>query len=84
MFKVLQGERPDRPTSGFSDQLWGLLVTTWLEEKATQPSKRPPTSAILDRLKEDVSSWGKPSIQLMVPTQSRRCLTHLGANEVDL
>jgi hypothetical protein len=56
-YKVLQGARPDRPSSGFSDELWGLLVSTWAQEQATQPSTRAPISAILDQLRRDVHNW---------------------------
>ena len=59
MCKVLEGGRPDRPLSGFSDRLWESLTTTWLEEQGSEPSKRPTTSIILDRLREDVHNWGK-------------------------
>jgi hypothetical protein len=80
MFKVLQGDRPDRPPSGFSDQLWKLLVTTWHAEQGTQPSKRPPTSTILDQLKEDVHSWGKSIIPpvLIQPQNRSKCSACLG------
>ena len=57
MYKVLQGERPERPPSGISDQLWGLLQSTWATEQGTRPSGRPSTSAILKQLREDVHDW---------------------------
>ena len=57
--RVLDGGRPDRPSSGFPDQLWGLVTATWLVEYGTQPSKRPPTSTILGWLKKEVDNWGK-------------------------
>jgi hypothetical protein len=74
MFKVLQGERPDRPPSGFSDQLWELLVTTWHAEQGSQPSKRPLTSTILYQLEEDVRWWRKSIIPpiLMQPQNKRK------------
>ena len=73
MYKVLQGERPDRPPSGFSDQLWELLVTAWHAEQGIQPSKRPPTSTILDQLEEDVRWWGKSIIPpILIQPQNKR------------
>jgi hypothetical protein len=61
MYRVLQGERPDRPPSGFSDPLWEVLESCWFTEQGTRPSRRPSTSVILDRLREDVRIW-KPII----------------------
>ena len=59
MYKVLKGERPDRPPDGLSDQLWELLVTTWVAERWSQPSKRPSTSIVRSRLNGDLHNWGK-------------------------
>lgn len=58
MYKVIEGDRPSRPSSGFSDQLWELLASTWRTEYGSRPSGRPPTSIILDQLNEDVCDWG--------------------------
>ena len=86
MFKVLQGERPDRPPSGFSDQLWELLVTTWRTEQGSQSPKRPPTSTILDRLEEDVRWWGKSIIPPtpIHPQKKRKWPMCLRSSVVDL
>lgn len=62
MYNVLEGVRPRRPCSGFSNQLWGLLETTWLTECASQPSKRPQIPTIIERLENDVHDWGKTII----------------------
>ena len=59
MCRVLEGGQPDRPLSGFTDPLWELLTKTWVVEHGLQPAKRPPTSAILDRLNREVDNWGK-------------------------
>jgi len=66
MLKVMNGVRPDRPPSGLSDTLWELLVATWVVQHAQEPGGRPPTSNVLDRLKECVDDWGK-SIVPIVP-----------------
>lgn len=58
MCKVLRGDRPDRPPSGFTDPLWELLTATWLVEHGSQSPKRPQISAILGRLNEEVENWG--------------------------
>ena len=58
MYNVLGGCRPDRPQSCFTDQLWELLMETWLVEHGSQPRKRPKTSTIRDRLNEEVNNWG--------------------------
>ena len=67
-YNVLQGVRPDRPRSGFSNQLWGLLEATWLPEHASQPPKRPNISVIIDQLRKDAGDWNK-SIILQNPRQ---------------
>lgn len=79
MCKVLKGERPDRPPAGLSDELWGLLVSSWRVERESRPSKRPPTSTILDQLKEAASYWGEAGARLPAPAQSegkRGCPMH--------
>ena len=58
-YKVLEGHRPDRQPSCFTDPLWELLMATWLEEHGPEPPKRPPTSTIRNRLNEEVNNWGK-------------------------
>ncbi|KAJ7113514.1 kinase-like domain-containing protein [Mycena epipterygia] len=56
MFKVVEGRRPSRPTSGSDtvalDSLWELLEDCWKET----PDKRPTAAQIVERLKS-------PSIQ---------------------
>jgi hypothetical protein len=61
-------------------------VTAWHVERGAQPSKRPPTSTILNRLKEDVHSWGESIIPptLMQPQNRRKCSVCLGGSVVDL
>jgi len=66
MLKVMNGVRPDRPPSGLSDTLWGLLVATWVVQHAQEPGGRPSACTVLGRLKECVDDWGK-SIVPIVP-----------------
>ncbi|KAF9648296.1 kinase-like protein [Thelephora ganbajun] len=74
MYKVLQGERPERPCVELSDQLWTLLETSWHVEHRSQPSGRPPTSTVLNRLEKDAPNWGKSSIQLSTLARpQKRC-----------
>ena len=68
MVQVIAGHRPDRLPSGFSNQLWKLLETTWHEEQVSQPSKRPRIPTIIDQLDKDAHQWQK-SIQLPSPVQ---------------
>jgi len=60
MYKVINGSQPKRPPSGFSDVLWELLIVSWAEEHAGTPQRHPPTSTILEWLKESVDHWEKP------------------------
>ena len=62
MFKVVKGDRPDRPPSLFSEKLWDLLVATWVTQYAQKPRKRPPVSTVLTRLKECVGHWRKSDV----------------------
>lgn len=85
MYKVLEGGRPDRPSSGFSDQLWQLLVGTWSVEHGSQSSKRPSATIVRDRLREDVRNWGK-SVVPLTPVRSQNghsCPMDLGCDAVD-
>lgn len=64
MFKVVKGDRPGRPSPGFSETLWDLLVATWVEQYAQKPQERPSASAVLTRLKECVDDWGESIVPL--------------------
>jgi len=68
IFKVMKGDRPDRPPLGFSDTLWKLLTKTWVEQRVKGPRRRPAASTVLNRLKQDVDHWEKSIIPL-VPRQ---------------
>ena len=65
MCKVLKGDRPGRPFSGFSDLLWELLVATWVVEDAPESRGRPPASNVLDRLKSEVDHWDASILPLL-------------------
>ena len=72
MKKVIDGARPERPDTGFSDGLWKLLQLSWSEEYANQGSKRPPIGLILEQLQKDSSAWFS-SNKLPFPTvESKR------------
>lgn len=49
-FKVMRGERPERPQGGapFTDELWEILELCWEH----QPDKRTSPGAVLRRLEE--------------------------------
>jgi len=64
IFKVVQGDRPDRPSPGFSDTLWDLLTKTWDTEDGPASQRRPSTSFVRDRLQEDRNEWGKSIVPL--------------------
>ena len=76
--QVVEGVRPSRPPSGFSDQLWELLMSTWRAEYGSQPFKRPSTSTILDRLREDACNWGE---SVAPPTLTRPVETTVTPND---
>ena len=59
--KVLSGNRPERPTVGFSDLLWSLLVQMWLEEYESSPPARPNIVGILEQLQDEVGTWDPTS-----------------------
>ena len=74
---VLSGIRPDRPAVGFSDALWGLLTSTWMEDSfksADFPSARPNTTSILDQLRNEEKSWGpaggQPTSQMRIEREA--------------
>ena len=69
VIKVARGEKPSRPTSGFSDALWNLLLKAWDPEYKSQPSKRPSILTVSHQMKEDADDWDKfiaPPQQLQV------------------
>ena len=55
--KVLRGNKPDRPAAGFSDQLWVLLIQTWLEEYESSQPTRPNAGIILEQLYYEEGAW---------------------------
>jgi len=57
MLEVMRGKKPDRPSSGFSDALWNLLLAAWDAEHRSQPSKRPFIQSVTNQLQEDVNEW---------------------------
>ena len=65
--KVLLGHRPDRPTVGFSDPLWTLLVQMWLEEHEHLPPARPNIADVLERLQDEEKTWTPTSRPLAPP-----------------
>ena len=68
--KVLDGVRPEKPNSGFSDGLWNFLRLSWSEEHESQESRRPSISFILDQLQKDSSGWF--STRLPFPTMEQK------------
>lgn len=66
MKKVIDGVRPERPNTGFSDGLWNILQLSWWEEYEGRRSKRPSIGLILDQLQKDSSGWF--STRLAFPT----------------
>jgi len=57
LMKVMDGVRPERPDTGFSDGLWSLLQLGWSEEYEDRESKRPSIASILGQLQKDSSNW---------------------------
>lgn len=55
--KVIDGARPERPSTGFNDRLWNLLQLSWSEEYENRGSKRPSIGLILKQLQKDSSDW---------------------------
>lgn len=83
MFKVVKGVRPDRPSSGFPDELWMLLEATWRTEYASQPSKRPRIPVIIDQLRKEAHNWREPTT-LPSPVQTGIHGTSVIARDVHL
>ena len=57
MLKVMEGVKPDRPLSGFSDGLWKILLEVWDPEYGSQPPKRPSVRTVVGQMKEDAEAW---------------------------
>ena len=70
MNRVVHGARPGRPPSGFTNELWQMLMASWVEERAGKSQKRLALPAMLDRLKESVEQWEK-SIVPLIPNQCK-------------
>jgi len=65
MMKVVEGVKPDRPLSGFSNGLWDLLLKAWDPECGSQHPKRPSIREISEQMKEDAGDWDR----FIVPPQ---------------
>ena len=65
MLKVINGDRPIRPASGFSDTLWESLTTTWVAEDGPESKRRPSASVVLEWLKKDIDHWGNSIVPLI-------------------
>jgi serine/threonine protein kinase len=88
MRKVIEGERPERPSGvGFTDDLWGTLEQCWLPK----PDDRPTIEAVLEHLgqvsnnsqplpptSKDVETDGDNSVS----TTSRSRLLHFAPNSL--
>lgn len=76
MYKVLQGVKPDRPPSRFSNALWDLLLKTWdPEHEPPKPPGRPSIQTILNQMKEDAGAWDQIVVliqQLQVEGEENR------------
>lgn len=59
MMKVISGVKPSRPLSGFSDELWNLLLKAWDPEYGSQNPKRPSIKGISNQMKEDADDWDR-------------------------
>jgi len=64
VLKLLEGTKPNRPPSGFSDKLWNLLLNVWDPEYGSQLPKRPSIPSILDQINEDADNWDPSTIPL--------------------
>jgi hypothetical protein len=72
--KVLSGIRPEKPSVGFSEDLWAMLAKTWLEEfeASDSPSARPNIADILELLQEEVDNWSQTSRPMDLPSAIER------------
>jgi hypothetical protein len=75
IYKVIQGDRPDKPSEGISDALWESLVATWVAEDGPASKKRPSATTVLDQLKECVDDWGGIFVPL-IPAEWRETSGH--------
>ena len=75
------GARPDKPSLGFSEPLWDLLVATWVEHYAQKPRERPSTSTVLTRLKGFVDDWGESIISLIPEDQENTGSYRMSPND---
>ena len=68
--KVLSGIRPERPSVGFSDALWALLIQSWREqlESSDPPAERPEIINILKQLQDEERYWDPDNRLLAPPT----------------
>ena len=84
--KVLTGNRPFRPTVGFSDPLWELLAQTWLEERESSPPIRPEIATILEQLQYEAEIWSPGGRLLAPPMQDRKasCMSPLTQRSLTL
>ena len=81
MLKVVKGDRPSRPPSGFSETLWYLLVATWAEQYAREPRKRPSARTVLNRLAKCTDHWGKSITPLIPEDWENTGLCHVSPND---
>ena len=65
MYKVLSGDWPGRPSFGFSDTLWELLMATWVVEDGPESRRRPSAPTVHDWLEKEVDHWEAPIIQVL-------------------
>lgn len=79
---AINGKKPDRPLSGFSDKLWNILLLAWDAEYGSQPPKRPSIQTILNQLKEDADNWDQFIILPASERGKESCTSHTVGNLV--
>ena len=67
MLEVVEGKKPNRPRSGFSNNLWNLLLKAWDPEYGSQLPRRPSVSSILDQMEEDADDCDQSTIPPQPP-----------------
>jgi len=77
--------QPKRPTVGFSDALWALMIQMWQEEFESfdSPSVRPAITGIIERLRGAEEGWtlGRPvsrsnsSLSSQISMERRNCMS---------